>query len=513
MGKTWLAAAVAATLTAMAHAGTPELTLEPLSIADLTQGHWRSSELTAAYLHRIETIDKHGLQLHAVIEVAPDALASAQQLDRERRTGHLRGALHGVPILLKDNIDTGGPLHTTAGSLALVNSQPGGDAFIAKRLREAGAVILGKTNLSEWANYRSRQSSSGWSGRGGQTRNPYGLNRNPCGSSSGSGVAVAANLAMAAVGTETDGSIVCPAAANGIVGLKPTLGLVSRSGIIPIAASQDTAGPMARSVADAAALLNVLAGYDPDDPATAPLKDHPPPDFRAALRTDALKGVRIGVLREFAGAHEQTDLRFNEAIATLRALGATIIDPVSLPTKGKFDQDESTLMLYEFKDGINRYLATRRGDAPADLAALIAFNQAHRSQEMPFFGQDLFIDSQLKGPLTDPEYLKARDDAKRLAGPEGIDAALSRDHLDVLIAPTMGPAWLTDHIDGDHVVGGDISSAPAVAGYPHITVPMGEVDGLPVGLSFVASAWSDAALLGYAYAFEQATHHRRPPPL
>jgi amidase len=513
MFKARSAVGLAATLTVMAHGATPDLRLEGLSIADLAQGNWSSEQLTSTYLHRIETIDRRGAQLHSVIEVAPDALASAQQMDRERRTGHVRGALHGVPILLKDNIDTGAPLHTTAGSLALVDSRAGGDAFIVTRLRDSGALILGKTNLSEWANYRSRHASSGWSGYGGQTRNPYALDRNPCGSSSGSGAAVAANLAVAAVGTETDGSIVCPAAANGIVGLKPTLGLISRRGIIPIAASQDTAGPMARSVADAAALLNVLAGYDPGDPATAPLKEHPPQDFRTALRTDALKGVRVGVLRESAGFQDETDVRFNQAIATLQTLGAIIIDPVSLPTKGKFDDDEAMVLLYEFKDGINRYLATRRGPAPADLAALITFNETHRAQEMPFFDQDLFIDAQLKGPLTDPDYLKARDEAKRLAGPEGIDAALSKDQLDVLIAPTQGPAWLTDHIDGDHFVGGDVTSAPAVAGYPHITVPMGQVQGLPVGLSFVGTAWSDAALLGYAYAFEQATHHRRPPPL
>jgi amidase len=322
---------------------------------------------------------------------------------------------------------------------------------------------------------------------------------------------VAADLTVVAVGTETDGSIVCPASVNGIVGLKPTVGLVSRSGIIPISASQDTAGPMARTVADAAALLNVLAGYDADDPATAPLKDHPPTDFRLALRTDALKGVRVGVLREYAGFHEDVDAHFEQALATLRALGAVLVDPVTIATKGQFDSDETTVLRYEFKDGINRYLATRRGTGPRDLSELIAFNIAHQAQEMPWFGQDEFLDAQRVGALTDPEYLAARERAKRLAGAEGIDATLAKDHLDVLVAPTVGPAWLTDLIDGDHSVGGDITSPPAVAGYPHLTVPMEPVHGLPVGLSFVGAAWSDAALLGYGYAYEQATHWRRRP--
>jgi amidase len=491
--------------------------LEALTLADLetgeAPGHWRSEQLTAHYLARIDALDRHGPQLRAVLEVQPNALREARQLDRERRAGQVRGALHGAPILLKDNIDTGDALqlHTTAGSLALLDSSPRQDAFIVRRLRAAGALILGKTNLSEWANYRSKQASSGWSARGGQTRNPFVLDRNPCGSSSGSGVAVAAELALAAIGTETDGSIVCPASVNGLVGIKPTLGLVSRSGIIPIAASQDTAGPMARSVADAAALLNVLAGYDPDDPATLPLKDHPPPDFRFALRRDALKGVRVGVLREYAGFQDDVDAHFERAIETLRSLGAIIVDPVSIPTKGKFDDDEHTVLQYEFKDGINRYLATRNGAGPKDLAALIAFNETHHPQEMMWFGQDIFVDAQRAGPLSDAAYIDAHERARRLAGPEGIDAALSAEHLDVLVAPTVGPAWLTDLIDGDHTVGGDITSPPAVAGYPHVTVPMEPVHGLPVGLSFVGTAWSDAALIGYAYAYEQATHFRRPP--
>jgi amidase len=481
--------------------------------AGLAQRHWSSGQLTAHYLARIDALDRHGPQLRAVLEVQPDVLREARKLDRERQVGEARGALHGAPILLKDNIDTGTDLrlHTTAGSLALMDSVPRQDAFIVRRLRAAGALILGKSNLSEWANYRSKNASSGWSARGGQTRNPFVLDRNPCGSSSGSAVAVAADLALAAIGTETDGSIVCPASANGLVGIKPTLGLVSRSGIIPIAASQDTAGPIARTVTDAAALLNVLAGYDPDDPATLVLKDHPPPDFRLALRPDALKGVRVGVLRTYAGFQSDVDAHFEQAIATLRTLGAVIVDPVDIPTRGKFDDDERTVLQYEFKDGINRYLAARDGAGPKDLAALIAFNETHRRQEMAWFGQDIFLDAQRCGPLSDAAYIEAHERGRRQAGPEGIDAALGANQLDVLVAPTMGPAWLTDLIDGDHAVGGAISTPPAMAGYPHVTVPMEPVHGLPVGLSFVGTAWSDAALIGYAYAYEQATHLRRAP--
>jgi amidase len=490
----------------------PNNELEHLSLAQARSLEAQSSQrLTATYLGRIEELDRKGPRLNAVIELNPAALSIAQRLDLERQAGHLRGPLHGVPILIKDNIDTDDALHTTAGSLALMDSKPSGDAFIVRRLRASGAVILGKTNLSEWANYRSKQSTSGWSGRGGLTRNPYALDRNPSGSSSGSAVAVAANLAFMAVGTETDGSVVCPASVNGIVGIKPTLGLVSRSGIIPIAASQDTAGPLARTVADAAALLNVLAGYDPEDPATLPLKDHVPTDFTAGLRSDALKGVRVGVLREYAGFHEDTDARFEEALATLRSLGAVLIDPVAIPTKGKLRDDGSTVLEYEFKDGINRYLATRLGAGPKDLAALIAFNETHRAQEMPWFGQDILLRAQLAGPLTDAAYRDAHERVRRLAGREGIDAALAKDQLAVLVAPTMGPAGLTDLINGDNSIGGDITGPPAIAGYPHITVPMGQVHGLPVGLSFVGTAWSDAALIGYAYAYEQATHFRRPP--
>jgi amidase len=336
------------------------------------------------------------------------------------------------------------------------------------------------------------------------------LNRNPCGSSSGSGAAIAADLAVVAVGTETDGSIVCPSSANGLVGIKPTVGLVSRSGIIPLSASQDTAGPMARSVTDAATLLTVLAGYDPDDPATEPLKSRPPLDYREFLNRDGLKGVRVGVMRQNGGFHDEVDALFERAIETMRAQGAIIVDPANIPTHGKFDADEQTVLLYEFKDGLNRYLANR-ATTPRSLAELIAYNTQEKDREMPIFAQELFVSAQAKGSLSEQEYIEARDNAKRLAGVQGIDAALEKDHLDVLIAPTMGAAWTTDWVDGDHFVGGSVSSAPAVAGYPHITVPMGLVRGLPVGLSLVGTAWSEPRLIAYAYTFEQASHARQPP--
>jgi amidase len=459
------------------------------------------------YESRINAIDRSGPRINSVIEVNPDAGKLAAGLDAGEHRGR---PLFGVPVLIKDNIDTSDGMQTTAGSLALVGSKPPRDAFIVRKLRDAGALILGKTNLSEWANFRSTRSSSGWSGRGGQTLNPYALNRNPCGSSSGSGAAIAADLAVVAVGTETDGSVVCPSSVHGLVGIKPTVGLVSRSGIIPISASQDTAGPMTRSVADAAALLTVLAGFDPDDPATEPLKTRAPVDYTQFLKRDGLKGVRIGVVRQLAGFHEEVDTVFNRAIDALRAQGAVIVDTASIETLGKFDSEEQTVLLYEFKDGLNRYLANR-GATRRTLADLIAFNDHEREREMPVFGQELFIKSQAKGPLTDREYLDAHEHAKQMAGPEGIDAALAKDHLDVLIAPTTGAAWTTDWVNGNHFVGANVSSAPAVAGYPHITVPMGLVRGLPVGLSFVGTAWSESKLIAYAYAFEQATHARQPP--
>ena len=502
-----LGVACAGAATRPAHDSIP---MEP-SIAEIQQGlaagRFDVPAVERHYEGRINSLDRAGPRLNSVIELNPQAEKIATALHSSADRAPL---LFGVPILIKDNIDTADAMQTTAGSRALVGSKPVRDAFIVSQLRKAGALILGKTNLSEWANFRSTRSSSGWSGRGGQTHNPYALNRNPCGSSSGSGAAIAADLAVVAVGTETDGSIVCPSSANGLVGIKPTVGLVSRSGIIPISATQDTAGPMARSVTDAATLLTVLAGYDPDDAATAPMQSRPQLDYRQFLNRDSLKGARIGVMRQNAGFHDEVDALFERAIETLRAQGAIIVDPANIPTQGKFDADEQTVLLYEFKDGLNRYLA-QRAATPRTLAELIAYNTTEKDREMPFFGQELFVSAQAKGSLNSQEYVEAHERAKRLAGTEGIDAALQKDHLDALIAPTMGPAWITDWVNGDHFLGGGTSSAPAVAGYPHITVPMGLVHGLPVGLSLVATAWSEPKLIGYAYAFEQATRARQPP--
>ena len=467
--------------------------------------------LTEMYLERIERIDRRGPALNSVIETNPDALAVAESLDRERREGRVRGPLHGIPVLIKDNIDTADRMHTTAGSLALVGARPQRDAFIVERLRAAGAVILGKTNLSEWANFRSTHSSSGWSGRGGQTRNPYALERNPCGSSSGSGAAVSANLAVAGVGTETDGSIVCPAGACGIVGIKPTLGLVSRSGIIPIAHSQDTAGPMARTVADAAALLNVLTGFDARDPLTGAAGRHARTDFTSALVPGALRGARIGVARKFFGFNDRVDRLMADAIDVLRREGATVVDPADIPTHGKFDAAEFEVLLYEFKADLNKYLASLApGDHPRTLKALIDFNERNREREMPYFGQELFLRAEAKGPLTDPAYLKALRTSKTLSRAQGIDAVMSKNRLDALVAPTGGPAWTTDLINGDHFSGGS-STPAAVAGYPNVQVPAGYVYGLPVGISFFGRAFTEAKLIGLAYAYEQATRHRQPP--
>jgi amidase len=468
------------------------------------------SAVVQHYTQRIDALDAHGPALHSIIQVNPDAATLAVQLDAATSRG---GILFGVPVVLKDNIETADRLLTTAGSLALVDSKPKRDAFIVRKLRASGALILAKTNLSEWANFRSSRSTSGWSGRGGLTRNPYDTTRNACGSSSGSGAAAAADLTVLAVGTETDGSIVCPSSFNGLVGIKPTVGLVSRSGIIPISSKQDTAGPMARTVADAAALLTVMAGYDPDDAATAPLKDAPPPDFRRFLDAGALQGKRIGVVRKLAGFDDEVDAVFDQALKLLRARGAVIVDPVELPNADKLSADELTAMLYEFKDGLNRNLAARIGAGPHSLAELIEWNKAHAAQEMPWFPQDILVDAQAKGPLTDAAYIQVREKVRRLAGKEGIDAALAHDHLDALVAPTAGPAFLSDLINGDHILGGNITTPPAIAGYPHITVPMGQVHGLPVGISFVGAAFSEPKLIGIAYAYEQASHARRPPHL
>ena len=479
--------------------------------AHMAAGRHSARAIAQAYLARIAALDQAGPSVRSVIEVNPDALEIADRMDAERRGGRVRGPLHGIPVLLKDNVDTGDRMQTTAGSLALVGAPAPKDAFIAARLREAGAVILGKTNLSEWANFRSTRSSSGWSGRGGQTRNPYALDRSPCGSSSGSGAAVAADFAALAVGTETDGSIVCPSSANGIVGLKPTLGLVSRSGIIPIAHSQDTAGPMTRTVRDAAVLLGVLAsgGADPRDAATRTAQSRVVADYTAGLDAGALKGARIGVGREFAGFHPVVDQRFEEAVRALKEAGAVIVNDVKLPTRGKFDDGEFEVLLWEFKADLNAYLA-ERGGAVRSLADVIAFNERERAREMPWFGQELMVRAQAKTALSDPKYRTTLARNRRLAGAQGIDALLAAHRLDAVVAPTGGPAWMVDLLNGDHF-GGGYSSPSAVAGFPHVTVPMGAVQGMPVGLSFFAGAWSEARLLRLAYAFEQATRMRRPP--
>jgi amidase len=487
-----------------------ELTITELQ-AEMASGELTAHRLTEMYLERIEQIDRHGPALNAVIELNPDAPAIADALDAERKAQGARGPLHGIPVLIKDNIDTADRMTTTAGSLALEGSIAPQDSFVAHRLRQAGAVILGKTNLSEWANFRSEHSSSGWSSRGGQTRNPYALDRNPCGSSSGSGAAAAANLCAAALGTETDGSIICPSNVNGIVGIKPTLGLVSRAGIIPIAHSQDTAGPMARTVADAAMLLGALTGIDPRDPATESSRGQAHTDYTQFLDPHGMQGARIGVARNFFGFHPRVDHIMEQCLAVLKQLGAEIVDPAEVATKAKLDETEYVVLLYEFKHDLNQYLAGLGPHAPVhSLQDIIAFNAGHPAQVMPYFGQEIFIKAQAHGPLTDETYLKALETNHRLARDEGIDATLQKYRLDAIVAPSGGPAWLTDWVNGDHH-GGSSSSPAAVAGYPSITVPAGYIFGLPVGISFFGTAYQEPALIRLAYAFEQATHIRRPP--
>lgn len=468
--------------------------------------------LTQKYLARIEAIDRNGPTLRSVIERNPDALALADSLDKERKEKGPRSPLHGIPVLVKDNIDTADKMATTAGSLALVGARPTKDAAIVARLRQAGAVILGKTNLSEWANARCSYSTSGWSGRGGLTKNPYALDRNPCGSSSGSGVAVAANLCAVAIGTETDGSITAPASVNGIVGVKPTVGLVSRSGIIPISHSQDTAGPMARTVRDAAVLLSILAGIDPADPATADAEGHISPDYTLFLAADGLKGARIGVARNFFGFHDGVDKLATAALGVLTKQGATLVDTTDLPKPDAFSAAETTVFHYEMKAGLNAYLSRLAPGAKVKtLKDVIAFNEKNSAQELPYFGQDSLVKMESKGPLTSYEYLESLAKCRRLARTEGLDAVLVKNKLDAVVAATMGPACQTDLVLGDRWLGGDLISVAAVAGYPHITVPMGFLFGLPVGLSFVGRAWSEPTLFSLAYAFEQATRVRKPP--
>lgn len=485
---------------------------EEATVADLAAamqaGRLTSRALTEAYLARIAALDRQGPALHAMIAVNPQALAIADSLDAERRAGRVRGPLHGIPVVLKDNIATGDGMATTAGSRALEGVVAPGDAFVAHRLREAGAVILGKANLSEWANFRSTQSSSGWSGVGGQVRNPYVLDRSPCGSSSGSAVVVAANLAPLAVGTETDGSIVCPASANGIVGIKPTIGLVSRTGIVPIAHSQDIAGPMARTVADAALLLNAMTGRDARDATTSSAPDAV--DYTRSLDAGALRGARIGVVRErMSGYNAETDRLLERAIAELRAAGAIVIDSLAVPHHGEYGSAEWAILLHEFRHGLNEYLAWLGDASPVrTLTDVIAFNERDRERSMPHFGQEIFLLAEATKGLDAPEYREALATARLAAA--GIDSILRQHSLQALVAPTGSPAWPIDLVLGDHFAGS--ASAPAaVAGYPHITVPMGAVRGLPVGLSFFGTAWSEPRLIALAYAYEQATRHRTPP--
>jgi len=487
--------------------------LDDLSIAaaqtEIVAGRLTSRALTEHYLRRIRTLDADGPRINSVIEVNPDALAQADAADADadpaRRSNR---PLHGMPVLLKDNIDTGDRMITSAGSLALADHRARRDATVVARLRSAGAVILGKTNLSEWANFRSSHSSSGWSGRGGQTRNPHVLDRSPCGSSSGSGAAVAADFCIAAIGTETDGSIVCPSSLNGIVGLKPTVGLVSRSGIIPIAASQDTAGPMARSVRDVAVLLSAMIGRDVADPATRGVPASAPTDYTRTLDADGLRGLRIGIARNYFGFDVRVDALVEDAVRVMRDRGAVIVDNATVPHANAYGREELEVLLHEFKAGINTYLGALPSSVPVhSLAELILWNERNHERELQWFGQDTFTQAQQRGGLSSAAYRKAREKCLQLSRRDGIDAVLKRTRCDLLVGPTGGPAWMIDLVTGDHV-GGGVSTAPAVAGYPHLTVPAGRVAGLPVGVSFFGAAWSEPLLFRAGFAFEQATLHR-----
>ncbi len=489
--------------------------LDEKTIAELQDGmksgKYTSRKLVELYLARINAIDKQGPSLNSVIEANSEALAIADELDKERKEKGPRGPMHGIPVLIKDNIDTADRMDTTAGSLALVGAKPPADAFAVQQLRRAGAVILGKTNLSEWANIRSTHSTSGWSGRGGLTKNPYALNRNCSGSSSGTGAAVSASLCTVGVGTETDGSIVSPSSLNGIVGIKPTVGLVSRTGIIPISHTQDTAGPMARTVRDAAVLLGALAGVDNEDKATLPGKGKASADYTAGLNPGALSGARIGVVRHYFGFLGSVDKVIEGALDVLKKQGAVLVDPADIPTLGKFDDSELVVLLAEFKADLKAYLDRLGPQAPIhNLKDLIDFNEKNAAKEMPYFGQELFLRAEAMGPLTDKKYTDALKKDIRMSRKEGIDAVMDKHKLDALVAPTDGPAWMTDLVLGDHFVGGS-STAAAVAGYPSVTVPAGFIFGLPVGISFFGRAWSEAKLIGFAYAFEQATKVRKAP--
>ena len=510
-------AAAGAALSTGAATAAPSSAIDALDAsalqAELRAGRTTSLELTRHFLKRIQALDRRGPRLRAVIELNPDAMAQARALDREFSRDHVRSALHGLPVLLKDNIATADRMATSAGSLLLAGLNAKRDAHIVQRLREAGAVILGKTNLSEWANIRSPRSSSGWSSRGGQTRNPHVLNRNTSGSSSGSGAAMAAGLAALTVGTETDGSITSPANACGVVGFKPTVGLVSRSGIIPISATQDTAGPMTRSVRDAALLLGVLAGADPADSATAALPaglaGH---DYAAALHPDALRGARLGVIRSAVPPQPGVAALFEQALAVLRAQGAVLVDLPRIPSEDQLDKHELTVLLAELKDGLPRYLRDYQPDAPVKtLADVIAWNRAHAAQAMPFFGQEFFEQAEALKGLDSPEYREALAACQRYARQEGLDALFAEHRLDAIVGPTGNLAWPIDHLLGDHFTGGGFGSPLAVAGYPHLTVPMGLVDHLPCGLSFGGLAWLDAKVLACGHAYERASQRRSAP--
>jgi amidase len=494
--------------------------LEPFELDEMTidriqdglkSGKYTARSLVERYTARIKSIDQNGPALRSVLELNPEALTIADDLDKERKAKGARGPLHGIPVLIKDNIETADKMATTAGSLALVGSKPPADSSIVRRLRQAGAIILGKTNLSEWANIRSSRSTSGWSGRGGLTKNPYALDRNCSGSSSGSGAAVAANLCAVAVGTETDGSIISPSSIHSVVGIKPTVGLVSRTGIIPISHTQDTAGPMARTVRDAAILLGALAGIDAEDKATLESKGRTAADYTQFLDAKGLQGARIGVVRRYFGFHELVDSLMVSAFDVMKQNGATIVDPADADALGQLDKNEGLVLRYELKADMNAYLARLGPNAPVHtLKEIIEFNERNKKKEMQYFQQETFIQAEAKGPLTDKEYVEARDNNLRLSRAEGIDAIMDKYKLDALVAPSESPAWVTDLVLGDHFLSGSTTAA-AVAGYPSITVPAGFVFGLPVGISFFGRAWSESTLLRIAYAFEQQTMHRKPP--
>jgi amidase len=498
----------------------PEAEVKPFELDEITiaalqegikSGRFTARSLVEKYSARIEEIDKKGPAVNSIIEMNPDAVSIAVGLDEERKAKGPRGPMHGIPVLIKDNIDTADKMMTTAGSLALLGSKPVQDSWVAQRLRSSGAVILGKTNLSEWANIRSSHSTSGWSGRGGLTRNPYALDRNPCGSSSGTGAGISANLCAVGIGTETDGSIVCPSSSNGLVGIKPTVGLISRSGIVPISHSQDGAGPMCRSVRDAAILLGALTGVDPQDAATAASAGKSHTDYAQFCDVNGLKGARIGVARKYFGFSDPVDALMEQALDTMKKQGATLVDPADIETLGKFDESELLVFMYELKADLNAYLARLGPNAPVrTLKDIIEFNERNRQKEMPYFGQDLFLKAEAKGPLTEKAYVDAIEKNHQLARVEGVDATMDKYHLDAIVAPTGGPAWLTDLVNGDHVAGGS-SNAAAVAGYPNINVTAGFISGLPVGISFFGRAWSEPTLIRLAFAFEQTTKARQAP--